>query len=55
MATKNVFGIWNNKGGVGKSTITYHLSTRYAELHPEEEELVDMVDLDDSQDASDAM
>lgn len=40
MATKNIFGIWNNKGGVGKSTITYHLSTRYAELHPEEMVLV---------------
>lgn len=35
----------------------YHeiIKSNRAELHPEEEELVDMVDLDDSQDASDAM
>ena len=29
------YALWNNKGGVGKSTITFHLSMRYAELHPE--------------------
>ncbi|MFM7573589.1 MAG: ParA family protein, partial [Snowella sp.] len=23
--------IWNNKGGVGKSTITFHIASRYAE------------------------
>ena len=26
------YALWNNKGGVGKSTITFHLSMRYAEL-----------------------
>lgn len=32
--------IWNNKGGVGKSTITFHAATRYAERHPEKRVLV---------------
>lgn len=29
------YGLWTNKGGVGKSTLSYHLSTCYAELFPE--------------------
>ena len=29
------YALWNNKGRVGKSTITFHLAMRYAELHPE--------------------
>lgn len=29
------YALWNNKGGVGKSTITFHLAMRYAELHPQ--------------------
>lgn len=34
------YALWNNKGGVGKSTITFHLAMRYAELHPEHNVLV---------------
>jgi len=34
------YAIWNNKGGVGKSTLTFHLATRYAEAHPEKTVLV---------------
>ncbi|MBN3724580.1 ParA family protein [Burkholderia sp. Ac-20379] len=32
--------IWNNKGGVGKSTITFHIASRYAEAHPDKQVLV---------------
>jgi cellulose biosynthesis protein BcsQ len=34
------YALWNNKGGVGKSTITFHLATRYAQRHPERNVLV---------------
>ncbi len=34
------YAIWNNKGGVGKSTITFHLATHYANTHPNEHVLV---------------
>eukprot|EP01116_Phalansterium_solitarium_P016503 TRINITY_DN3846_c0_g1_i1.p1 TRINITY_DN3846_c0_g1~~TRINITY_DN3846_c0_g1_i1.p1 ORF type:complete len:391 (-),score=-19.07 TRINITY_DN3846_c0_g1_i1:209-1381(-) len=34
------YGIWNNKGGVGKSTLTFHLACGYAFEHPQEQVLV---------------
>lgn len=30
-----VYGLHTNKGGVGKTTLTFHLSTTYAELFPD--------------------
>ncbi|MEO1717950.1 MAG: ParA family protein, partial [Planctomycetota bacterium] len=39
MSTRS-YALWNNKGGVGKSTITFHLATRYAERHPDTRVLV---------------
>jgi chromosome partitioning protein len=32
--------IWNNKGGVGKSTITFHIASVYAEKHPDEDVVI---------------
>lgn len=40
MAIIHNYAIWNNKGGVGKSTITFHIASRYAETHPDEDVLV---------------
>jgi cellulose biosynthesis protein BcsQ len=40
MTIKKSFAIWNNKGGVGKSSITFHIATRYAEKNPSEGVLV---------------
>lgn len=30
-----VYGLWTNKGGVGKSTLGFHLACSYAELFPD--------------------
>ncbi|MEZ0251314.1 MAG: ParA family protein [Methylobacteriaceae bacterium] len=38
MSTK--YGIWNNKGGVGKSTITYHVASTFAAQNPDKNVLV---------------
>jgi len=40
MTINNIYAVWNNKGGVGKSTITFHLAARYAETHPDVNVLV---------------
>lgn len=33
MALLRSYAIWNNKGGVGKSTIAFHVASRYAQKH----------------------
>ena len=40
MPLLNSYAIWNNKGGVGKSTVCFHLAARYAEQHPDTDVLV---------------
>ena len=35
-----VYAIWNNKGGVGKSYLTFQIATEYAKTHPEQKVLV---------------
>lgn len=40
MSVLNSYALWNNKGGVGKSTITYHIASRYAEKNAEKKVLV---------------
>lgn len=40
MAVIRSYAVWNNKGGVGKSTITFHLASRYAEKNPDKKILV---------------
>lgn len=32
--------VWNNKGGVGKSTITFHVASVYAENNPDRDVVV---------------
>ena len=34
MPLKESYVIWNNKGGVGKTTLTFHMATRYATRNP---------------------
>ena len=40
MPLKESYVIWNNKGGVGKSSLTFHMSSRYAEQNPSKSVLV---------------
>ncbi|UCZ76783.1 AAA family ATPase [Dickeya zeae] len=36
----SIYAIWNNKGGVGKSYLTFQLASEYARQHPEKRVLV---------------
>ena len=36
MPLKESYVIWNNKGGVGKTTLTFHIATEYARRHQTE-------------------
>jgi chromosome partitioning protein len=36
----SVYAIWNNKGGVGKSYLTFQVASEYAKTHPDEKVLV---------------
>lgn len=38
--TNKKYLVWNNKGGVGKTFLTYNLAVEYAILHPEEDVVV---------------
>jgi len=31
-----IYAIWNNKGGVGKSYLTFQIASEYARIHPRE-------------------
>ena len=34
------YAIWNNKGGVGKSTLAFHLASAYADKNPDQRVLI---------------
>ena len=40
MPLKESYVIWNNKGGVGKSTLTFHIASHYSRRNPTEKVLV---------------
>src|ERR1035441_3719496 len=35
-----IYAIWNNKGGVGKSYLTFQIASEYAKTHPNQRVLV---------------
>jgi chromosome partitioning protein len=35
-----IYALWNHKGGVGKSYLTFQVATEYARIHPERRILV---------------
>ena len=35
-----IYAIWNNKGGVGKSYLTFQIASEYAKTHPDQPVLV---------------
>lgn len=35
-----VYALWNNKGGVGKSYLTFQIASEYARTHPDQKILV---------------
>src|SRR5258708_5759578 len=35
-----IYAIWNNKGGVGKSYLTFQIASEYARMHPSNKILV---------------
>lgn len=45
-----VYAIWNNKGGVGKSYLTFQIASEYARIHPDQKILV--IDMCPQADAS---
>jgi len=36
----SVYALWNNKGGVGKSYLTFQIACEYARTHPQQNVLV---------------
>lgn len=36
----SIYAVWNNKGGVGKSYLTFQVASEYARIHPEKRVLV---------------
>ena len=35
-----IYSLWNNKGGVGKSYLTFQVAAEYARTHPDQHVLV---------------
>jgi len=40
MGADLIYAVWNNKGGVGKSYLTFQIACEYARQHPERKVLV---------------